>query len=178
MSRHPQQGVGEGVLEALRLLAHVPRHAVEAREARKGHPVCAQVAQGAVEPGGPDRDQHYPGIDLAKAVVAQAQLLYDSRRPVLAYYVHPLHQPQGQLSRLGLFQVQGDAAVARPAGVVLQAAVGVLNALGEWGQKTVDVYLLARLDLVHLGPEKGQGLPEDRPQPHGAEVEHLHALQR
>ena len=104
--------------------------------------------------------------------------LHHARAEVLERHVAFRHQLQGELLGLGLLQVQGDAAVARPAGMILDTAVRVWHPLVKGRHLALKVELGARLDLVDLGAEEGQELPDHRTHEAPAEVGDAHAGQR
>ena len=170
--------IGEGVLDRNRRPADVAREAVQAGETGQAHAVGADVLQRAGEPSRRHGEHDNVRLDGAKLVVAELEFVHGSGPEVLHCNVALGDELLREFFRCGLLQVERDAAVASPAGVVLQAAVGVLHAPGEWRQRPVDVDARTRLDLEHLGAKKTEGLSHDRPGPDPAEVCYADALQR
>jgi hypothetical protein len=108
--------------------------------------------------------------DGTQLLVAEMHFLHGAGAEVLHHDIAGGDELARQLLGCGLLQVQAHTAVTGPARVVGDAAVGIAHAAGEGREHAGEVDAGPRLDLVDLGTEEAERLPDDRPGPHPTEV--------
>ena len=115
------------------------------------------------------------GVDLLQLFVAQAQAL-DRRRPaVVDEEVGGFDQVLQHGAGGGLLEVEAERAL-----VAVGRHVDRPHALVAPHRATRHAQQIAfrRLDLDHVGAHVGQMLRGERPQQHGRQIDHAHALER
>ena len=123
----------------------------------------ARLRSGAAETRGRDVDE--VRIDGADRLRAEAEPVHDAGRVVLDQHVRLRGERAGDRDRLGLLQVEHDAALRLPEHPVQAgAAAGVATA--------------RRLDLHDLGAHRGEVARRRRAGDHPAEVEHADTGER
>ena len=109
-------------------------------------------------------------VDLAQAVIVEADGLHTARAEIFQHYVTHGDQAGDNLARLLAFHVQVDAVFAAVMCIPVAARIETAILKGKWWVVAHDIHAFAALDLDHLHTQVAEQLPAVWPRKHPREI--------